>query len=639
MGATLPPGFADERRVGLIDFLAVYDATSPGAQDSMRAAAVGRPELAVLIRAGVIDQLIEAGMRARELLRSAIVDGDWQPYVLQTRLLGARFAELEIGFATWYSVVRVFQRRLISPLVAAYAAAPERLAAALAATQELLDWAVMLIAEQYFEARQEDRFRLLVDGVKDYAIYMLDAGGAVTSWNAGAQALTGYTAGEIIGKDYGVMFPPADREIDKPTRALAIAATSGKFQDEGPRVRKDGSQFWAESVVTAIRGASGGLVGLAEMVRDLTERRHAEAERRAQEERFRALARATPDAIITADQRGTITYANHATSALFGRPAVDLVGQSLTVLMPDRLYEAHCDGLGRYLDTGEARLLGRTIEMPALRSDGTELTVEMSIATWTAGGEASFAAIMRDISERQRIAGVLEQRTRQLEASNRELEAFSYSVAHDLRAPLRAIGGFAQILAEDHAGQLDDQALDYLGRIQNHVTRMAALIEALLGLSRLSRSELQLQSVDLSAIARAVVAQLAAAEPGRAVDAEVADGLRATADARLARTVLENLIGNAWKFTAGSPAPQIAIGTCDGRTFFVRDNGAGFDASNASKLFTPFERLHSAEQFPGTGIGLATVQRIVLRHGGRIWAEAKIDAGATFFFTLGGFGA
>ncbi|HEX3763348.1 MAG TPA: PAS domain S-box protein [Kofleriaceae bacterium] len=483
-------------------------------------------------------------------------------------------------------------------------------------------------------AVEQERFRLLVDSLRDHALYMLDAGGVVTSWSAGAEVLTGYAASEILGQRDAMLFPAADREVDAPARLLAAAAEAGRCADEGPRVRKDGSQFWAEAVVTAIRGADGQLVGYANVVRDLTERRQAEAERRSQEERFRALARAMPDAIVTADQRGTITYANHATAALFGRAAADLVGQPLTVLMPARLHEAHRAGLARFLATGEGRILGRTVELPALRSDGTELDVEMSIASWTSRGEPSFAAIIRDVSERKRIAATLEQRTRQLEDANRELEAFSYSVAHDLRAPLRAVGGLSEILLEDHADALAPEAVGFLNRVRANVGRMAGLIDGLLELSQASRGELELEAVDLSAVARAVMHQLVAAEPERAVGVEVARGMRATADARLVRTALENLLGNAWKFTAGSPAPRITVGTSDGRTFFVRDNGAGFDPAAAAKLFSPFERLHSAEQFPGTGIGLATVQRIVHRHGGRIWAEAQVGVGATFYFTL-----
>ena len=360
----------------------------------------------------------------------------------------------------------------------------------------------------------------------------------------------------------------------------------------------------------------------------------ADADRRSLEDRFRALAGATPDAIVTADHRGQITYVNHATEALFGRSAVALLGQPLTVLMPPRLREAHAQGLARYLKTREPRVLGKTLEMPALRSDGVEIAIELSIATWAARGETSFAAIIRDISERKRIAATLEQRTRLLEATNRELEAFSYSVAHDLQAPLRGVASHAQILLEDHAAQLDGGGSAHLLKIQSNARSMASLIEALLGLAQLSHRELKLEPIDLSGLARSVTAEVAAAEPGRSVEIGIANELRATADRRLARTLLENLIGNAWKFTSKLAAAEIAVAGVDGRTFYVRDNGAGFDMVQAGKLFSPFERLHTADEFPGTGIGLATVQRIVHRHGGKIWVQAQVNAGATFFFTL-----
>jgi PAS domain S-box-containing protein len=374
-----------------------------------------------------------------------------------------------------------------------------------------------------------------------------------------------------------------------------------------------------------------GLIG--EQYVDARQRNHV-AERRDLEDRFRALAGATPDAIITADHLGAITYANHASEALFGRSAPELLGHPLTMLMPERMQGAHRDGLARYIATREARVLGKTLEMPALRSDGTELAIELSIATWNARGEPSFAAIIRDISQRKQIEATLAQRSQQLEDANRELEAFSFSVAHDLRAPLRAMSGFTKVLLEDHAAALEGGALAYVAKIQTNVRRMTALIDALLGLSRLSRGDLQRNPVDLTRLARSVLAQLAGAEPRRTVEVHVEEGLVATADVRLARTLLENLIGNAWKFTGMTASPRIEIGTSDGRAFFVRDNGVGFDLLQAGKLFTPFERLHSEDEFPGTGIGLATVQRIVHRHGGKIWVLARANAGATFFFTL-----
>jgi light-regulated signal transduction histidine kinase (bacteriophytochrome) len=231
----------------------------------------------------------------------------------------------------------------------------------------------------------------------------------------------------------------------------------------------------------------------------------------------------------------------------------------------------------------------------------------------------------------------LQQAKAATEAANRELEAFSYSVAHDLRAPLRSIDGFSQALLEDWADLLDDNGKLHLRYLREAAQDMAALIDGLLGLSRVTRSELRREAVDLSEIARTSLAQLKRTAPDRAVETSVADGLVVQGDPRLLRGLLENLLGNAWKFTRNCAVAKIEVGTApnDGqRSYFVRDNGAGFDMAYAGKLFGPFQRLHSASEFEGTGIGLATVQRIVSRHGGRVWAEGAPGRGATFYFTF-----
>jgi light-regulated signal transduction histidine kinase (bacteriophytochrome) len=224
----------------------------------------------------------------------------------------------------------------------------------------------------------------------------------------------------------------------------------------------------------------------------------------------------------------------------------------------------------------------------------------------------------------------------ELERTNRELDAFSYSVSHDLRAPLRAIDGFSSALDKEFGEGLHEHGRHYLGRIRAGVARMSDLIEDLLGLARISRAPLARQPVDLSGIARSVAAELASRPPGRVVEVRIEEGLSADADPRLATVALENLIGNAWKFTGKRDEPRIEVGRAPaaGRAFFVRDNGAGFDMAHADRLFGPFQRLHSEAEFEGTGIGLATVQRIVRRHGGRIWAEGEPGKGATFHFTL-----
>jgi signal transduction histidine kinase len=229
---------------------------------------------------------------------------------------------------------------------------------------------------------------------------------------------------------------------------------------------------------------------------------------------------------------------------------------------------------------------------------------------------------------------------RELADVNRELEAFSYSVSHDLRAPLRSIEGFSQILLEDYADKLGEEGEDYVGRVRVASRRMALLIDDLLDLSRVSRRPLRREPVDLSAQTREIAAELRRSQPERDVEFVIADGLTANGDARLLRLALENLLGNSWKFTSREERARIEFGSTalEGRerVYFVRDNGVGFDETYAGKLFGAFQRLHGAAEFEGTGIGLATVQRIVRRHGGRVWAEGEVGEGATFFFTLGG---
>jgi PAS domain S-box-containing protein len=356
---------------------------------------------------------------------------------------------------------------------------------------------------------KEDLFRMMVSEIKDYAIFMLDPDGKVISWNAGAERIKGYSSEEILGRHFSIFHPPEDPNEDKAAAELMIAAKDGRIEDEGWRVRKDGSLFWANVVITAVRDEGGRLRG--------------------------------------------------------------------------------------------------------------------------------FVKVTRDISERKRIEQELELRNAQLICSNAELEAFCYSVAHDLRAPLRGIDGFSQALLDDYADRLDDTGKEYLERVRFGAQRMAALIDDLLALSRITRAELERQSIDLSEMARSVANDLSHHDPARDVEFVIAPGLQVRADAQLMRTVLENLLGNAWKFTSGRSQARIEFGRTQANgasAFFVRDNGAGFDPAYAGRLFGAFQRLHGAAEFPGTGVGLASVQRVISRHGGRVWAESAVNQGATFFFTL-----
>ncbi len=233
----------------------------------------------------------------------------------------------------------------------------------------------------------------------------------------------------------------------------------------------------------------------------------------------------------------------------------------------------------------------------------------------------------------QRVAA----RTADLKFANDELEAFAYSVSHDLRAPLRAVDGFSQVLLDTYRDQLDEQGRDYLSRVRAGARRMGTMIDELLELSRVSRAQLRHQAVDLSTLARRIAEEMVEADPGRRVELVVTDGITAQGDPELLRIVLENLLSNAWKFTSTRAEARVEVGQTEHAghaAYFVRDNGVGFDMAHAGQLFAPFQRLHRADEFPGVGIGLVSVQRIVSRHGGRIWAEAEPDRGATFVFTL-----
>jgi light-regulated signal transduction histidine kinase (bacteriophytochrome) len=302
------------------------------------------------------------------------------------------------------------------------------------------------------------------------------------------------------------------------------------------------------------------------------------------------------------------------------------------VLIPPQFRDGHPTHRADYAGNPRARAMGSGLDLRGRHKDGSEFSVEISLSPiWTADGMLVSSAI-RDVTERNRVQAALKN-------ANRELEAFSYSVAHDLRAPLRAMSGFAQMLLDDHASQLDEEGKDCLAEITTNAVKMGSLIDALLALARVSRVELKTERIDLAGLIRAAASRLTAEDPSRTVDVIAPSSVWVHLDANLARTLVENLLENAWKFTRGVDGARIELGTTRNNgqaAFFVRDNGAGFDMTYASKLFAPFQRLHSTSQFPGTGVGLATVQRILHRHGGSIWAEGAVGRGATFYFTLPG---
>jgi PAS domain S-box-containing protein len=365
--------------------------------------------------------------------------------------------------------------------------------------------------------RSEERFRLLVDGVKDYAILMLDPKGCVGSWNAGAQRIKGYEAHEIIGQHFSRFYPKEDAARGKPERELEVALAEGRFEEEGLRLRKDGSQFWANVVITPLRDAHGNLYGFGKVTRDVTDRRRAD----------------------------------------------------------------------------EA--------LQHLNSD-------------------------------------LKKQTSQLETANKELEAFSYSVSHDLRAPLRHIDGYVARLVKNSADKLDDRSRRCLKIISDAAREMGQLIDDLLLFSRIGQVEMVQTMVDLGKLVEEVTATVRPPESDRKISWKHGPLPIIPGDPALLKQVFVNLLSNAVKYTrprnpacietgvAGEPNGEVVL--------FVRDNGVGFEMEYVNKLFGVFQRLHRADEFEGTGIGLANVRRIVQRHGGRTWAEGQVDNGATFYFSL-----
>jgi PAS domain S-box-containing protein len=472
----------------------------------------------------------------------------------------------------------------------------------------------------------ETRFRGLLEAAPDAMVIVGDRGRIVLV-NGQTETLFGYARDELLGQPVEILVPERFR-ADHP------AHRNGYFRDAAPRPmgggldlfcrRKNGSEFPAEISLSPMDSEEGRVVIAA--IRDISERKKAE-------EKFRALLESAPDAMVIVDARGRIALVNAQTETLFGYTRQELLGRSVEVLIPERFGGSGASERSGYFSRPVASAMGSLLDLWGLKKDGTEFPIEMSLAPLDTQDGLLVSSAIRDMTERRAIETALK-------AANHELEAFSYSVAHDLRAPLRGMNGFAQLLLDGYHDQLDPEAQDWLVEILSNARRMGALIDALLALSRVTRIELKREWIDLTAIARASAEQIAASDlPHAAVDITVADGLCAVADPHLARTVIDNLLGNAWKFTSRAQHARIEVGATENaeqRTFFVRDNGAGFDMQFADKLFVPFQRLHTVSEFPGTGIGLASVQRIVHRHGGRIWAEGRIGEGATFYFTFHG---
>jgi len=461
--------------------------------------------------------------------------------------------------------------------------------------------------------------------------HSLDPNGRFLDINDTELAWLGYTREEMVNR---LSFP----DLLTPESLEHFRACYPRFKQQGfihdlefDVRRKDGSLLSILVSATAVYDDDGTFLRSRSSVFDNSERKRLQAER----DRVFAL---VPDMLCVCGFDGVFQRVNEAWHTTLGHSLDDLMKRPFMDFVHPEDRDVTTREMGQLL-------AGRSVtdfENRYQHADGTYRWL-----SWKSLPDVArriIYASARDVTEQKETQQLilslnedLRRYTVRLESANRELEAFSYSVSHDLRAPLRSIDGFSRVLLEDCAAQLGGEGQAHLQRIIRATGRMAELIDDMTKLARVSRGELHPEAVNLSELAGTVAESLAQREPGRAVEVRVADGLVANADPALLRIVLENLLGNAWKFTGRCPHPCIEVGREAGTTppvFFVRDNGAGFDMAYAGRLFGAFQRLHSDQEFSGTGIGLATVQRIIHRHGGRIWADSHVNQGATFRFTL-----
>jgi PAS domain S-box-containing protein len=491
-------------------------------------------------------------------------------------------------------------------------------------------------------------------------VIAVDPEGIITLFNHAAREALGYEPAELVGRSDPGRF---HLESEIRARAEALSRELGTPVEPGfevfvakarhgitdverwTYVRRDGSTFRVQLAVSAVRGPDGILLGFVGLAQDVTAAELAHQRLLESEQRIRTIIETASDAFIAIDSDGRIEEWNAQAERMLGWSRKEALGECLADLaVPERYREAHKAGLSRYLIDGHGPVINRRIEITALDRNNREFPIELTIWPTETAARISFNAFLQDITERKeaqdaigRLNAELTTQARELADSNRELESFSYSVSHDLRAPLRHMSGYAQILREEAGERLDASLLRYLDEISASAKRMGALIDDLLAFSRLSRQVLTPILVDMNAVVADAMGDAGLAQNRQAL-IDIGPLPPAHGDPVLLRQVWSNLLSNALKYSAprGAQAVIRVEGERQGEAvrYRVRDNGVGFDPRYADKLFGVFQRLHAQDEFEGTGVGLAIVQRIIARHHGHVSAHSSPGAGAEFVFEL-----
>ena len=487
----------------------------------------------------------------------------------------------------------------------------------------------LLLVEQALQ-ESEERYRLLLAEVKDYAIFMIDPQGQVVSWNAGAERIKGYTADQIIGHNFSCFFPLEDIELGRPAEILRITAASGRHEEQGMRVRKDGSRFFAHVTFTALHDSAGNLRGFSEVSHDLSERAASEA-------KYRGLLEAAPDAMVVVKQGGEIVLLNVQAGKQFGYHRNELVGQQVTNIIPAGFAERLlADGLRSTADA-LAQQIGTGLELTGRRKNGSEFPIELMLSPLQSAEGILVTAAIRDITTRKLAETQLLQKVEELHRSNQELEQFAYVASHDLQEPLRMVSSYTQLLSRRYKGRLDTDADEFIAFAVDGASRMQRLIQDLLAYSRIGTKGKDLHTTSSEETLHQALLNLRSTIEENSALVTYDPLPTVLADEMQLIQLFQNLVSNAIKYRSQAvPRVHISAVRNDDKEwlFSVQDNGMGIDRQYFDKIFGMFQRLHTREHFSGTGIGLAICKKIVERHGGCISVDSQPGQGSTFRFAL-----